>query len=224
MCAAPDQPPADKENKMRSTSLTAALAVLSIPVLATLATVAPTNPVWANDIPGIIESRQLPRKAVEQPAEDALSDAQIPESEEGTSPKTQTLPGLVALHAGTDPVDRDAECLASAIYFESTGESLDGQLAVAKTILNRTRSGRFPATICGVVFQPGQFSFVRAKGFPPIARTSRHWQTAQAIAHIAAHDLWDATVEDALFFHARRVNPRWRLQRIAAIGNHVFYR
>jgi len=224
MCAAPDQPPADKENKMRSTSLTAALAVLSIPVLATLATVAPTNPVWANDIPGIIESRQLPRKAVEQPAEDALSDTQIPESEEGTSPKTQTLPGLVALHAGTDPVDRDAECLASAIYFESKGESLDGQLAVAKTILNRTRSGRFPATICGVVFQPGQFSFVRAKGFPPIARTSRHWQTAQAIAHIAAHDLWDATVEDALFFHARRVNPRWRLQRIAAIGNHVFYR
>ena len=81
-----------------------------------------------------------------------------------------------------------------------------------------------PPAICGVVFQPGQFSFVRAKGFPPIARTSRHWQTAQAIAHIAAHDLWDAPVEDALFVHARRVNPRWRMQRIAAVGNHVFYR
>ena len=221
---APDQTPAVKENRMRSTSLTAALAVLSIPVLATLATVAPTNPVWANDIPGIIEPRQLPRKAAEQPAEDALSDTQIPASDDGAPPKTQTLPGLVALHAGTNPADRDAECLASAIYFESKGESLDGQLAVAKTILNRTRSGRFPASICGVVFQPGQFSFVRAKGFPPIARTSRHWQTAQAIAHIAAHDLWDAPVEDALFFHARRVNPRWRMQRIAAVGNHVFYR
>ena len=100
---------------MRSTSLTAALAVLSIPVLATLATVAPTNPVWANDIPGIIEPRQLPRKAVEQPAEDALSDTQIPASDDGAPPKTQTLPGLVALHAGTNPADRDAECLASAI-------------------------------------------------------------------------------------------------------------
>jgi len=221
---APDQTPADKENRMRSTSLTAALAVLSIPVLTALAAVAPTNPVWANEIPGIIESRQLPRKAVEQPAEDALSDTQIPESEDGTSPKEPTLQGLVALHSGTDPVDRDAECLASAVYFESKGESLDGQLAVAKTILNRTRSGRFPSSICGVVFQPGQFSFVRAKGFPPIARTSRHWQTAQAIAHIAAHDLWNAPVDDALFFHARRVNPRWRMQRIAAVGNHVFYR
>ncbi len=221
---APDQTPADKENRMRSTSLTAALAVLSIPVLAALAAVAPTNPVWANDIPGAIESRQLPRKAVEQPAEGALSDTQIPASEDGAGGNAQTLTGLVAIHSGTDLVDRDAECLASAIYFESKGESLDGQLAVAKTILNRTRSGRFPASVCGVVFQPGQFSFVRAKGFPPIARTSRHWQTAQAIAHIATHDLWEGPVEDALFFHARRVNPRWRMQRIAAVGNHVFYR
>ena len=221
---APDQTPADKENRMRSTSLTAALAVLSIPVLAALAAVAPTNPVWANDIPGTIESRQLPRKAVEQPVEGALSDTQIPASDDGAAVNAQTLTGLVALHSGTNPADRDAECLASAIYFESKGESLDGQLAVAKTILNRTRSGRFPASVCGVVFQPGQFSFVRAKGFPPIARASRHWQTAQAIAHIATHDLWEGPVEDALFFHARRVNPRWRMQRIAAVGNHVFYR
>ncbi|MFM8543133.1 MAG: cell wall hydrolase [Chakrabartia sp.] len=209
---------------MRSTSLTAAFAVLSIPVLAALAAVALTNPVWANDIPGTIESRQLPRKAVEQPDEGALSDTRIPVSEDEAAVNAQTLTGLVAIHSGTDLVDRDAECLASAIYFESKGESLDGQLAVAKTILNRTRSGRFPASVCGVVFQPGQFSFVRAKGFPPIARTSRQWQTAQAIAHIATHDLWEGPVEDALFFHARRVNPRWRMQRIAAVGNHVFYR
>ena len=32
------------------------------------------------------------------------------------------------------------------------------------------------------------------------------------------------SVGDALFFHARYVSPGWRLKRVAAIGNHVFYR
>lgn len=211
---------------MRYPSLTAACAVFSIPLLATFATFAPADRVWANDIPGVLDARQLPSKTVEQPAGDDLLEAKIPDTQDSASPDAPvaTLSALVDQHAGTPTQTRDMECLASAIYFESKGESLDGQLAVAKTILNRTRSGRFPATICGVVFQPGQFSFVRGKGFPPIARTSRHWQTALAIAHIAANDLWDAPVDDALYFHARRVNPRWRMQRIAAVGNHVFYR
>jgi len=213
---------------MRSSSLTAACAVFVLPLFATFATFAPADRVWANDIPAAIDSQQLPSKAVEQSATgDDLLETKTPEIQEPASAdatKAATLSALVDQHAGVTPQDRDAECLASAIYFESKGESLDGQLAVAKTILNRSRSGRFPSSICGVVFQPGQFSFVRGKGFPPIARTSRHWQTAQAIAHIATHDLWDAPVEDALFFHARRVNPRWRMQRLAAVGNHVFYR
>ncbi len=213
---------------MRSSSLTAACAVFSLPLFATFATFAPADQVWANDIPAVIDSRQLPSKAVEQSATgDDLLETKTPETQEPASAdatKAATLSALVDQHTDVTPQDRDAECLASAIYFESKGESLDGQLAVAKTILNRSRSGRFPSSICGVVFQPGQFSFVRGKGFPPIARTSHHWQTAQAIAHIATHDLWDAPVEDALFFHARRVNPRWRMQRLAAVGNHVFYR
>ena len=28
----------------------------------------------------------------------------------------------------------------------------------------------------------------------------------------------------ALFFHAKRVSPRWRLKRVGTVGNHVFYR
>jgi hypothetical protein len=138
--------------------------------------------------------------------------------------RARSLDALVQRHAGTKTPDREAECLAGAVYFESKGEPADGQLAVAHVILNRAKSGRFPASACGVVFQPSQFSFVRGRGFPPIARSSQQWKTAVAVSHIALNNLWMSTVSDALFFHARRVAPGWRLKRIAAVGNHVFYR
>lgn len=136
----------------------------------------------------------------------------------------RSLSRLVSLHTDTQTIDREEECLAGAVYFEAKGEPLDGQLAVASVILNRAQSGRFPSSICGVVFQRSQFSFVRGNGFPPIARGSRDWREAVAIAKIARNDMWESTVDNALYFHARRVSPGWRLSRIATIGNHVFYR
>jgi spore germination cell wall hydrolase CwlJ-like protein len=46
-----------------------------------------------------------------------------------------------------------------------------------------------------------------------------------AIATIARQQLSQSTTaENALYFHARRVAPRWHLTRVGAIGNHVFYR
>lgn len=135
-----------------------------------------------------------------------------------------SLASLVSAQVMPAALDRETECLAGAVYFEAKGESLDGQLAVAEVVLNRSESGRFPASVCGVVFQPRQFSFVRGGGFPPINRDSRAWQHAVAIAQIAKNDHWDSSVEDALFFHASRVSPGWKRQRVAQLGNHVFYR
>ncbi|MBN2973737.1 cell wall hydrolase [Roseomonas aeriglobus] len=119
--------------------------------------------------------------------------------------------------------DAEMRCLAAGVYFESKGEPLAGQLAVAQTIINRTKSGRFPKSICGVLTQAGQFSFVRG-GNVPTAEGRAGWQTAVAVAKVAANDLWDGAADKALFFHARRVSPGWRATKIAAIGNHVFYR
>ena len=100
-----------------------------------------------------------------------------------------------------------------------------GQLTVADVILNRAHSGgRFPASICGVVRQAGQFSFVRGGVIPTPPAGSRDWRVAVAIAQIAMQDLADGGAPRALFFHARSVRPGWRLTRVAAIGNHVFYR
>ena len=50
------------------------------------------------------------------------------------------------------------------------------------------------------------------------------WHTAVAIAKIVDQDLKDSAVGKALFFHAKHVSPRWRLKRVASVGNHVFYR
>jgi spore germination cell wall hydrolase CwlJ-like protein len=116
------------------------------------------------------------------------------------------------------------KCLAGAVYFESKGESLEGQLAVARVIINRAKSGRFADSLCGVVYQPSQFSFVRGHGMPPIREESRSWREAVAIAQIAADDSWDSLAEGALFFHARRVAPGWGKARLASIDNHIFYR
>ncbi len=134
------------------------------------------------------------------------------------------LAELVAAHSNAASTGEAFDCLASAVYYESRGEPLDGQLAVAEVILNRVRSGRFRSTVCDVVKQPSQFSFVRRGVIPTAPRESAAWQRAAAIAHIAMNDLADATGDDSLFFHATYVNPRWGRPRIARIGNHIFYR
>jgi len=147
-----------------------------------------------------------------------------PVVEAAEPPARLSLAELVAEHSSTRTVDAQHECLAGAVYFEAKGEPLNGQLSVAEVILNRARSGRFPASACGVVKQRGQFSFIRGGRFPAIARASLAWKRAVAIAHIAVQDLADGPAPKALFFHAKRVSPRWRLTRVAAVGNHIFYR
>jgi N-acetylmuramoyl-L-alanine amidase len=135
------------------------------------------------------------------------------------------LATLVAQLRSSEPGSRELECLAVGIYFESKSEPLSGQLAVGEVIANRANSGgRFPSSYCGVLFQRSQFSFVRGHSLPPVPRASRQWQTAVAIAKIVDQDLKDSAAPKALFFHARRVSPGWKLKRVASIGNHVFYR
>jgi len=119
--------------------------------------------------------------------------------------------------------DRELNCLAVGVYYESKGEPLAGQLAVADVILNRTRSGRFPKSVCSVLTQRGQFSFVRG-GKIPTPPNNAQWRKALAVAQVAQKGLWDSPAEDALFFHARYVKPSWKRARVATVGNHIFYR
>ncbi len=153
-------------------------------------------------------------------AEPAAAEAAEPAIEPGAD-----LSEMVAALRHSDAGSREMECLATGIYFESKSEPLTGQLAVGHVIANRANSnGRFPSTYCGVLFQRGQFSFIRGKSLPSVPKSSKQWKTAVAIAKIVAKDLKPSAVGKALFFHARYVSPKWRLKRVAAIGNHIFYR
>ncbi|MDK2761877.1 MAG: cell wall hydrolase [Sphingopyxis sp.] len=143
-----------------------------------------------------------------------------------STPEPVTAESLADLVAATTPpaeLDPELRCLAGAVYFESRGESLVGQLAVAHVVINRAQSGRFPKSLCGVVYQKSQFSFVRGGKLPAI-RNAAQWKNAVAIAQIAREGSWKTRAPGALFFHARYVSPGWRKTRIAQIDNHIFYR
>lgn len=186
------------------------------------------------------DSPVLPVQAVVQTLDDEIllstgepADPLAPTDDVAAAPEDETaapvkptgdLASLVAQLRGTENATRELECLAVGVYFEAKSEPLAGQLAVGQVIANRATSGRFPSTYCGVLFQRSQFSFVRGRSYPHVARGSRQWQNAVAIARIVDQQLHQSPVPNALFFHAKRVQPRWRLTRVGSVGNHVFYR
>lgn len=137
--------------------------------------------------------------------------------------RVDSLAGMIEATETPAQLTREHECLAGAIYFEARGEPLPGQLAVGRVIVARARSGRFPASYCGVVYQPSQFSFVRGGVMPQPDRNSRAWAIAVRLAAIADAGVWKSPTEGALYFHAARESAGGRLA-MAQVGRHVFYR
>ena len=130
--------------------------------------------------------------------------------------------------------NKDVRCLAENVYYESRGESLKGQVAVAKVTLNRLDEG-FARSVCGVVYQRAsaesvcQFEWVcnRAELSRPVGEA---WTRAVGVAVAVLnekHRIEDPT-NGATFFHATYIDwkPGWRRvqESVRQIGNHVFYR
>jgi len=118
--------------------------------------------------------------------------------------------------------ERELDCMTRVILYEAGAESRAGQVAVAQVVMNRAKSGRFPKTVCGVIYQPGQFSSIRSYKAPGGAR----WERAEALARSVMTGEEESAVGGALYFHATRVRPAYvrSRTRVATIGNHVFYR
>lgn len=136
------------------------------------------------------------------------------------------LYALVDRFSAGAPLTDEANCIAVAVYHEARGESLEGQLAVAKVIINRAASGAYPATWCGVVKQPWQFSFVRNGRFPSVNESSAEWRKALGVTRLAVANAVQTVPGDCLWYHADYVAPKWRnnLRRVDKIGTHIFYR
>lgn len=174
----------------------------------------------ASEVLPILAEQDPQIKFVSEPVVQSI----LRDDAEASADDAASLAELVAEQPSAEPLDSQMRCLASAIYFEARGESLEGQLAVGRVIVNRAESGRFPSSYCGVVYQRAQFSFIRGNSMPKAREDSESWRRAVAIARIAAEGSWKSTAKGALFFHAAGVSPGWHLTRVARVDNHVFYR
>ena len=124
------------------------------------------------------------------------------------------------------------KCLAEAIYFEARSETEKGQYAVAQVVMNRTRTGFYPASVCGVVYENKsrrnrcQFSFA-CDGKPDRVRDPKSWATAQRIADdVLINGAYLPDIGTATHYHATYVRPRWirDMTDKHRVGMHVFYR
>ena len=128
---------------------------------------------------------------------------------------------------------KEFECMRLNIFHEARNQTISGQEAVAQVTLNRTRvRGRFPDTVCGVVYQRAQFSWTHTiRNHAPNLRNpieAKAWEIAGEIAMNTLRGEVTNRVGDATFYHATYVSPGWassfRMKRIAQIGSHIFYK
>jgi hypothetical protein len=124
------------------------------------------------------------------------------------------------------------KCLAEAIYFEARGEQVHGQMAVAQVVLNRAFSGKYPNTVCGVVYQNShrhlacQFTFA-CDGIPDVIREPDMWERAKVIAaEMLEGKIWLPEIGKATHYHAYWVRPDWvrEMTKLQKLGVHTFYR
>ena len=123
--------------------------------------------------------------------------------------------------AGAD----DLLCLAVAIYHEARDQPLDGQLAVASVILNRTKEpARWGATPCEVVV-PVQFSFMAEDGSYPAIPKDEVWAIALEMAREALELGPSPLVGDADHYHTPEVDPDWdeTMDQVVRIEDHIFF-
>lgn len=127
---------------------------------------------------------------------------------------------------------KSEKCLAEAVYFESRGEAVRGQIAVAQVVMNRVFSGKYPDTVCGVVYQNKyrhfacQFTFA-CDNIPDVIREPEMWDRAKKISKAMLDgQIWLPEVGKSTHYHAYWVRPSWvaEMKKMYKFGVHTFYR
>lgn len=127
---------------------------------------------------------------------------------------------------------RQLECLTRNIYWEAASEPFEGKVAVAQVTLNRMQSGKFPDSVCGVVYQKNvfyekvvcQFSWYCEgnQKMKPVHKPL--WRESEEVAKkVLLEGFRLPGLKNALYYHADYVNPGWQLPKIDQIGRHIFY-
>lgn len=130
-------------------------------------------------------------------------------------------------------VDRTLECLAMNIYKEAGRESFEGKVAVAQVTLNRVNHPSFPNDVCNVVHQKNiimekvicQFSWYCDTVQKNRSIDKELYDESYAVAKkVLLEGFRIDSLNDALYYHADYINPKWPHERITKLGTHIFYR
>jgi len=129
--------------------------------------------------------------------------------------------------------ERQLHCMTQNVYYEAAHEPAEGKIAVAQVVMNRVASPDFPDDPCQVIFQKNVFYSRVVCQFTWYCDGSMHrrairedlWRESQEAAKLVLLENFRLTgLEQALFYHADYVNPRWPKDRIIKIGRHIFYK
>lgn len=112
------------------------------------------------------------------------------------------------------------ECLSRVAYHESKGESDAGMLAVIHTTLNRVKDYRFPKTVCGVVYQKSQYSWVKNN---PKVKEKEQYERAERLAKEVVAGKHKDNSKGALYFNSLHKRPKGTVCTVR-IGGHSFYK
>lgn len=116
-------------------------------------------------------------------------------------------------------------CLLCNCYHESRGESLIGRMNVDKVVYSRQISPAFPNTVCGVITQPVQFSWLNKGASQPheVLNTSNEG-VQKCIQSVSAAAKYKGTWF-ASNYHTTSVSPKWRgtCRKSQIVGAHIFY-
>lgn len=124
-------------------------------------------------------------------------------------------------------------CMVAVIFFETRGElkdNPDAGLAVADVVLNRVEDPRWPNTVCGVVWQPEQFSWTHDGKSDNPSTYAKQSEDERKALHISESIAIKALEGETLgitsnHYHALYVNPSWNKRMVfdGIIGKHKFY-
>lgn len=114
-------------------------------------------------------------------------------------------------------------CLLCNCYFETRGEPQEGKIAVAKTVLSRKENPDYPDTVCGVVFQPSQFSWTKKSSLISADKPEEinDLNDCREAVHTANGEGPNGLI---YFYNPRKVTPAWSrtARSCGRIGDHVF--
>lgn len=127
------------------------------------------------------------------------------------------------------------KCVEAALFHEARGEPEEGIRGVLEVIVNRKNHKDYPDSLCGVILQPSQFSFVKEKGkkaldikFSPVDGDKQY--LIRVLAYMAAVDSLGTSQRalgstNILHFTTTKIRPKWSksMKIHATLGNHRFY-